>query len=98
MNKTFFIISVIKYATGIIELLLILRIILKSLGASAKAVIVKILYGTTDFLAYPFQGIFPPVYTAVGGVLDLAAISAAIGYFILALVIIKLIHLLFVEE
>ncbi len=88
-----FIFSIIKYLTGLVELLLAVRIILKFLGAGEKAMIVEFLYFITGILISPFKFIFPSVYFQKGWV-DLTAFSAMVGYFILAIIIIKLLRLI----
>lgn len=90
-----FIVSLIKYLTSFIELLLVLRFILEILAASTKAIIVVILYGITDALAFPFKGIFPNIIIKDGGIFNLSIFSAIVGYLILMFVAIKLIHLFF---
>lgn len=89
-----FIFSFIKYLTGLVELLLSVRIILKFLGAGEKALIVKFLYFITGILTSPFRFIFPSIYFQKGWV-DLTALSAIVGYFILAIVVLKLLNLIF---
>src|SRR5947209_3998381 len=64
----------------VLEVLLLLRFILKIFGANANQPLVSGLYGVTEPLVRPFQGIFhepagPPV-------LDLAALLAVLFFYI----------------
>ena len=93
-NMKHFVFSFIKYLTGLTELLLTIRIILKFLGAGEKALIVKFFYFITSVLISPFKFIFPSFYFQKG-LVDLTAFSAVIGYFILAIAILKLLNLIF---
>ncbi|MEK7548995.1 MAG: hypothetical protein AAB496_00685 [Patescibacteria group bacterium] len=92
-----FVFSFIKYLTGLIELLLITRIILKFLGAGEKALIVKFFYFITDILTSPFKFIFPSFYFQKGWI-DLTAFSAVVGYFILTIAILKFLNLIFPKK
>jgi len=90
-----FIFSLIIYLLGLVELALVLRIILQFLTANAMAIVVRILYSFTDFLVFPFEGIFSNIRLNSGGIFDIAAFSAIIGYAILGFLLIKLLNLLF---
>mgnify|MGYP001614220711 FL=1 len=97
MNTYYLIASLIKYFTILLELLLGIRVILKFLGASAKAEIVQLVYGISDFFIAPFKFIFQNI--SIGeGIIDLVAISAIIGYFILVLIILKLLKIIFLKH
>jgi uncharacterized protein YggT (Ycf19 family) len=65
---------------GIIEFLLALRILLKLLGASAKAPFVQWVYETTSPLLAPFEGMFPTSTLPVGFVLEMSTLIAVIVY------------------
>lgn len=91
---THFIFSFIKYVLGVVELVLLLRLTLKFLAASANALVVRMLYQATDALVFPFKGIFGNMYRATGGIVDMSAVSAMIGYAIAAYLLIKLLRLL----
>lgn len=88
--------TIIKYLTALLELLLGARIVLKFLGASAKAQIVEWLYQGTDFIIAPFKYIFKNIVLG-GGIIDLIALSAMIGYLILVLVILKFLRIVLIR-
>lgn len=83
-----FLSSLIKYFISLIEFLLGLRVVLKFLGASERALVVDWLYHMTNIIIAPFNYIFLNIYTK-WGVIDIVAISSMLGYLILALVILK---------
>ncbi|MEK7162760.1 MAG: hypothetical protein AAB696_00535 [Patescibacteria group bacterium] len=90
-----FVRSFIKYLTALLALLLGIRLVFKFLVASPKAIIVDLIYQITGFIIFPFKFIFANIYLQRGGVIDIIAISAMIGYFILIFVIIKFLDLIF---
>lgn len=98
MDKYYLIASLIKYFTALLELLLGIRVILKFLGASARAEIVQLVYGISDFFAAPFKFIFPNISISGGGVIDFVAISAMVGYLVLVLIILKLLKIIFLRN
>jgi hypothetical protein len=77
-------------------MLVFMRMILKFLEANSESFIVFHLYGFTDLVVWPFKAIFPDSFLW-GRPLDVVAISAMIGYFILYLLIIKVLTLLIKE-
>jgi len=81
----------IWYVIGLINLLLVLRIVFLIFGAQSVG-FAEILYGITGFLSGPFQGIFPaPV---VGGAyFDTASLAGIIVYSIIGWVISRLVDL-----
>lgn len=83
----------IKYFLGLFEVLLALRVVLKFLAANPAAVIVDLVYKVSDIIIYPFSGIFRNAYLAGGGIVDVVAISAIIGYPILAYIISEIIYM-----
>jgi len=92
-----FVFSFLKELLGLVEILLVLRIVLRYFGANPYALAVKLLYQITGFLIYPFKGIFPDAYFSGFGLIDLSALSAGFGYLILVLVVLKFLRL-FVEK
>lgn len=83
----------IKYFLGLFEVLLAVRIVLKFLAANPKAVIVDLVYKMSDIIIYPFSGIFKNAYLTGGGIVDVVAISAMIGYPILVYIIVEIIYM-----
>lgn len=76
--------QVISLVLGLIELLLLVRIVLFFFGANPTAEFTSLIYGLTAPLVAPFQGVFTIVITIAGGVIDAAAILAMIVYAIAA--------------
>jgi|GEM_PF-3523177 uncharacterized protein YggT (Ycf19 family) len=73
---------ILWYATGIVEVLLALRLASFLLGASNGAPVVALLYRVTDAILIPFAGIFKNVSLGDGSVLDLVTLTAMFGYLI----------------
>src|SRR6266851_8345492 len=74
----------------VLEVLLLLRFILKLTGANAQQPLVSGLYGVTEALVRPFQGIFPE--PAGPPALDLAALLAVAFFFLIAALIVALVR------
>jgi YggT family protein len=74
----------------VLEVLLLLRFVLKLTGANAQQALVSGLYGVTEPLVRPFQGIFPE--PAGPPVLDLAALLAVLFFFLIAALIVALVR------
>ena len=83
-KKTIFrIYQVIWYVLGVIETLLIFRIVLKALGANPASGFTNLIYSLSNPLALPFRGIFPtPVVE--GSVFEWSTLIAGIVYLVLA--------------
>jgi len=74
---------------GIIQALIVLRIVLLLLNAREGNAIVSFILDTSQVFVAPFVGIFPPDNLAAGGsVLDIAAIAALVGWTVLEMIII----------
>lgn len=71
------------------EIVLFLRLLLKFLGANPNAFAVGHFYKYTDFLVWPFKGIFPNVFLG-GGLIETATLSAMVGYAIIVFILVKL--------
>ncbi|OLC00659.1 MAG: hypothetical protein AUI15_07050 [Actinobacteria bacterium 13_2_20CM_2_66_6] len=74
----------------VLEVLLLLRFILKLFGANANQPLVSGLYRVTEPLVRPFQGIFPE--PAGPPVLDLAALLAIAFFFLIAALIVAIVR------
>ena len=74
----------------VLEVLLLLRFVLKLTGANAQQALVSGLYGVTEPLVRPFQGIFPE--PAGPPVLDLAALLAVLFFFLVGALIVALVR------
>lgn len=81
--------QLIWYVLGIIEVLLVFRIILKVLAANPSSSFVNLIYTLSDPLARPFRGIFQ---TAVveGSVFEWSTIIAGVVYAIVAYGLVQL--------
>ncbi|HST88214.1 MAG TPA: YggT family protein [Ktedonobacterales bacterium] len=73
-------IQFISLALGILESLLLVRIVLLLLAASPNAGFSRFVYGVTAQFVAPFQGVFPNPFSLGGATLDEAAILAMIVY------------------
>ena len=74
----------------VLEVLLLLRFILKLFGANANQGLVSGLYGITEPLVRPFQGIFPEPPGPPA--LDLAALLAVAFFFLIAALIVAVVR------
>ncbi len=74
---------------GILELLLVIRILLLALGANSGNALVDGIYNVTQPFVAPFIGVFNinQVHPVGTSVIDVAAIVAMVGWAILALII-----------
>ena len=73
-------IQLISLALGILESLLLIRIVLQLLAANPNAGFSRFVYGMTAQFVAPFQGVFPNPFSLGGVTLDEAAILAMIVY------------------
>jgi uncharacterized membrane protein len=65
---------------GLIEALLLIRFILKALGANAEAGFAQFIYGITGPLVAPFMGLFGTPQAASGATLELHTLIALVIY------------------
>lgn len=85
---------VISVVIGVIEAILLVRIVLELLGASAASPFVSWIYNLSGALLGPFSNAFPNLAFGTG-VLDIAAILAIIVYAIIGWVISMLLSAIF---
>ena len=79
---------------GLVQLLIILRIVLLLFAAREGNPLVNLVYSVTDLLVAPFRGIFGINEIAAGATaLDVAALVALVGWTILELVILGLVRI-----
>ena len=79
---------------GVVQLLIVLRVILLLLAAREGNAIVGFVYSITDLLVAPFRGILGINEIAAGRTeLDVAAIVALVGWTVLELVILGLVRI-----
>jgi hypothetical protein len=84
--------QIIWYVVGLIEVLLIFRIILKALGANPLSGFVNLIYALSDPLALPFTGIFGTTITK-SSVFEWSIIVAGIVYLLIGYGLVKLMQL-----
>ena len=88
--------KIIYYLTGILEILLACRFILKLFGASSQSAFVSIIYSVTQVFVWPFNGIFNTAVTKgieTQSVFEPGTIIAMIVYALIAYGIVKLIKI-----
>jgi uncharacterized protein YggT (Ycf19 family) len=79
---------------GLVELVIILRIILLLVAARQGNPLVQFIYDVSDFLVAPFRGILGINQLSAGATaLDVAAIVALVGWFVIELVILGLVRI-----
>ena len=74
----------------VLEVLLLIRFAMKLLGANPQQPFVAGLYGITEPLVRPFQGIWPQANTPV--VFDLPALLAIVFLFLIAALVVALVR------
>lgn len=95
--RTYFSISnlliyLVDFIVGLVEILILLRIILKLFGANPGAPFVTWIYETTRGLLWPFIGMFPSPVIEGGFIVEFSAIFGLIVYAIIGYLIIELIR------
>ena len=82
---------------GLIEALLLIRFVLKALGANAEAGFAQFIYGMTGPLVAPFLGLFGTPQAASGATLELHTLIALVIYALVAWLLAKGAWLVFGE-
>lgn len=75
---------------GIIDGLLLIRLVLKLLGANAQAGFASFTYGVTDFFLAPFHGLLP-TYVSGRSVFELSLIIAILIYSLVAVALARVV-------
>ncbi len=75
---------------GIIDGLLLIRLVLKLLGANAHAGFASFTYGVTDFFLAPFRGLLP-TYVSGQSVFELSLVFAILIYSLIALALARIV-------
>lgn len=79
---------------GILEALIVVRVVLKLIAANPASGFARLLYGLTDVFLLPFSGLINS--PAIGnGVFEISSIIALLVYAFLAWVIVRLFRLIF---
>ena len=84
-------VDVVYLVFGLIGALLVIRLVLKLLGAYASAPFVGFIYGVTNFLLEPFKGLLPAIVNG-RSVLEPAVLIAIVVYLLLAFLLAKVIE------
>jgi hypothetical protein len=82
---------------GLIEAVLLIRFVLKALGANAEAGFAQFIYGMTGPLVAPFLGLFGTPQAASGATLELHTLIALVIYALVAWLLAKGAWLVFGE-
>ena len=82
---------------GVIEVLLLIRFVLKALGANAEAGFAQLIYGMTAPLVAPFAGLFGTPQAAGGATLELHTLIALVIYALVAWLLARAAWLVFGE-
>ncbi len=88
--------KVVYFILGLVDILLIIRFILRLLGANPANEFVKIIYAITNALLWPFSGIFSSaVFNGIEtkSVMEPATLIAIVVYALVAWGIVKLIEI-----
>ncbi len=93
VSPTYWISQILYLALGVVEALMITRVVLKLLAANADVGFVRFVYGVSAPLVTPFQGIFstPVSHT---NILELSSLVALAVYALVAWGIARLVFLL----
>jgi len=81
--------DVVYLVFGIIDALLVIRLVLKLLGANAHAGFASFTYGLTDFFLAPFRGLLPTIVSGQA-VLELSLLFAILIYSLIAIGLVRL--------
>ncbi len=82
--------SVVTLFFTVLEVVLLLRFVFKLAGANANQPLVAALYGITEPLVRPFQGIFPE--PAGPPILDITALLAIVFLFLIGALVVALVR------
>jgi uncharacterized protein YggT (Ycf19 family) len=80
---------------GIIDGLLLIRLLLKLLGANPLAGFSTFIYGITDFFMGPFRNLLPTVGSGSGAVFEMSVVIAIMVYALIGWALVRLITIMF---
>jgi YggT family protein len=83
--------EVIYLLFGIIDGLLLIRLVLKLLAANPLAGFSKFIYGLTDVFLAPFRNLLPTVGGGSGAVLEMSTVIAIIVYALIGWALVRLV-------
>jgi hypothetical protein len=75
---------------GVVDALIVMRVVLKALAANTGAPFTGFIYTVTNSLVWPFQGIFATRATSNGSVFEFSSLVAIAVYGLLAWVVVRL--------
>lgn len=87
--------EVIYLVFGIIDALLLIRLVLKLLAANPLAGFSSFVYGLTDFFMAPFRNLLPVVHGGSGSVLETSVLIAIIVYALIGWAMVRLVAIFF---
>jgi uncharacterized protein YggT (Ycf19 family) len=87
--------EVIYLVFGIINGLLLIRVVLKLLAANPLAGFSKFIYGLTDVFLAPFRNLLPTVGGGSGAVLEMSTVIAIIVYALIGWALVRLVAITF---
>jgi uncharacterized protein YggT (Ycf19 family) len=87
--------EVIYLVFGIIDGLLLIRLVLKLLAANPLAGFSKFIYGLTDVFLAPFRNLLPTVGGGSGAVLEMSTVIAVIVYALVGWALVRLVAIAF---
>jgi hypothetical protein len=82
--------NIINTLAGIIESFLLIRILLKLLGANGQNVFVDFIYSVSAFFITPFKNIFENIEVQDGMILEVNTIIAMVVYALITAIIISI--------
>lgn len=87
--------QIIWYFLGLLEVLLVFRIVLKALGANPTSGFTSLIYSITNPLALPFTGILGSPVISGTAIIEWSTIIAAIVYLVVAWGLVYLVDLIY---
>ncbi len=88
-----FLIYIVNFIFALASISLLVRFVLRLLGANPEAPIVSFIYTSTNALLNPFRGIFDQYPVTNAGVIEFSTLIAIGAYLLLAWLIIEFIEL-----
>ena len=89
--------AVLMWLFAVIDVLLALRFVLKAAAANSSASFTTVIYGLTDPLASPFIGVVATVQFGAS-VFEFPDLLAILIYFLVSLLLTRLIRILFIDQ
>ena len=86
-------VQIVYVVTFVVDVLLIIRFILKLLAANPDAAFTSFIYGITEGLVMPFTGVFPNAVQK-GNVLEPAALLAIVIYSLVAFLLVRIMEMI----